>query len=124
MVVDSSPIIALLNGEPGSEGLADRLDGAAISAVNHSEIVGRIIELGIDRLVWRSGLDALGLEIVPFDMAASEIAGALLPATKPHGLGLGDRACLALALMRGEAVLTADRSWAKLDIDVKVELIR
>lgn len=122
--MDSSPVIALLKSESGSEGLAARLDGAAISAVNHSEIVGRMVELGIDRLVWRSGLDALGLEIVPFDAAASEVAGALLPATKPFGLGLGDRACLALAVMRGEPVLTADRVWAELDLGIEVELIR
>lgn len=40
------------------------------------------------------------------------------------GLSLGDRACLALAAELGIPALTADQTWAGLDIGVKVELIR
>jgi len=37
---------------------------------------------------------------------------------------LGDRACLALATARGLPVLSADRSWARRDVGVEVQLIR
>jgi PIN domain nuclease of toxin-antitoxin system len=40
------------------------------------------------------------------------------------GLSFGDRACLALALIHGLPVLTADRAWAKVDVGVEVRLIR
>jgi ribonuclease VapC len=42
----------------------------------------------------------------------------------PYGLSLGDRACLALALTRGEPAVTADRQWAQLDLGIRIELIR
>jgi ribonuclease VapC len=52
------------------------------------------------------------------------LAGILRRATRGHGLGLGDRACLALAQRLGAAAFTADRSWSRLDVDVPIELIR
>ncbi len=48
----------------------------------------------------------------------------LYPQTRNRGLSLADRACLALALDKGWPVMTADRAWAGLDIDVEVEMIR
>ena len=37
---------------------------------------------------------------------------------------LGDRACLALGARMGCPVITADRAWASLGLDVEVTLIR
>jgi len=45
-------------------------------------------------------------------------------ATKAQGLSLADRACLALAERLGVPALTADREWAKADIDAEIQLIR
>lgn len=50
--------------------------------------------------------------------------GELRLATKPQGLSLGDRACLALAQARNAIALTADRYWTMLDIGIEVERIR
>ena len=41
----------------------------------------------------------------------------------PLGLSLGDRTCLALALSRKIPAYTADRMWAKLDIDIEIRII-
>ncbi len=43
---------------------------------------------------------------------------------RPAGLSLGDRACLALARRLGLPVLSADRTWLKVDVGVAVEFIR
>ncbi|MHB8733976.1 MAG: PIN domain-containing protein [Terriglobales bacterium] len=54
-----------------------------------------------------------------------ELHGVLLwPLTRRWGLSLGDRACLALAFQRHAPVLTADRLWAELDVDVEIRLTR
>jgi len=44
--------------------------------------------------------------------------------TATGALSLGDRACLALGERLGLPVVTADRAWADLDLDVAVSLIR
>ena len=54
---------------------------------------------------------------------AVEIAK-LRPAIRPGGLSLGDRACLALARRYGARVLTADGTWTRFDIGVRVQAIR
>jgi ribonuclease VapC len=62
--------------------------------------------------------------VVDLDQNQALVAGALRKQTRSKGLSLGDRACLALAKSTGRIALTADRAWADLDVDVKVEVIR
>ena len=50
--------------------------------------------------------------------------GSFARATRGLGLSFGDRACLALAQRLGGTALTADRSWARLELDIRVEVIR
>ena len=69
-------------------------------------------------------LRGLDLAIRPFDESLAVAAGLLRSATREHGLSLGERACLAMARCEGAAVLTADRTWATLNVGVEVELIR
>ncbi|MFZ1106612.1 MAG: PIN domain-containing protein [Hyphomicrobiaceae bacterium] len=64
------------------------------------------------------------LAIVPFDEELARQTGALRPATRSLGLSLGDRACLALAQRERLPVLTADRSWAKLDLGIAITMVR
>ena len=37
---------------------------------------------------------------------------------------LGDRACLSLGLRLGLTVVTCDRAWAQLPLDLEVQLLR
>ena len=60
----------------------------------------------------------------PFDEGLTIAGGLLRRSTRTHGLSLGDRACLALARRERAPVLTADRSWAALELGLEVEFIR
>ena len=51
-------------------------------------------------------------------------AARLRPLTRKAGLSLGDRICLALTRRLGGVALSADRPWAKAELDVAIELIR
>ena len=62
--------------------------------------------------------------MIPLDAAMAELAGTLVLQTKPFGLSLGARACLALAKTMGAPVYTADRAWAELAVGVDVRLVR
>ena len=44
--------------------------------------------------------------------------------TRPYGLSLGDRACLALAIQRKAAVYTTDAAWKNLNLGIEINVIR
>ena len=46
-VIDASALLALLNGEPGADIVAQALPGGVMSAVNVSEVAAKLSELGI-----------------------------------------------------------------------------
>ena len=123
-VLDASALLALLHAEPGADTVERAVDGAAVSTVNWSEVHERAAARAVDVSGLRADLEALGLEIVPFTVDDAERAAALRPATRPLGLSLGDRACLALALRLDRPALTADRSWIDLEIGASITSIR
>ena len=124
-LLDASALLAYLQREPGFEAVREALrEGAAISAVNLAEVAGKLKARGKDpeRIVRR--LLAMGLEVLPLTLEEALEAGALDPLTRPLGLSLGDRACLAAGKVRGLAVLTADRTWAGVVPGVDVVVVR
>jgi len=124
VVLDASALLAFLNQETGMEVVAELLPGAAVSAVNLSEVVAKLVEATMPVDVVRSALEDLGLDVRPFDAEMAYAAGALRTATRRLGLSLGDRACLALGQLLARPVLTTDRAWEGLDLGVAVRSIR
>lgn len=124
IVYDSSAVLAILLDEPGARRAAETLDHGVLSAVHASEVVARLIDQGAKDDDARGALQGLDLAIRPFDESLAVAAGLLRRSTRRRGLSLGDRACLALALRERAPVLTADRAWTELELDVEVELIR
>jgi ribonuclease VapC len=122
-VLDSSAVLAFIRGEPGGDEAAARFPASSISSVNLAEVVGRLVDLGLSEA--EAARRARGpYAVADFDAALGVRAGLLRHATGHLGLSLGDRACLALAERERLPVLTADRSWAGLDIGVEIRLIR
>lgn len=123
-VLDASALLALLDGEPGQEVVAPLVPGAVLGSVNLAEVVGKLAERGMPEAEIREGLKGLALEVHPADEALAYAICALRPATREHGLSLGDRACQALAATLGLPVYTADRTWSKINLGIEVRLIR
>ena len=123
-VLDASAVLALLQEEPGSQVVEEWLADAAISSVNLSEVAGKLLELGMPEGEAAEVVHALGLEVVPFHEELAWRAAALGPSTKAFGLSLGDRACLATGVFLNRPVLTADRTWTKIDLPVRLVCIR
>jgi len=46
------------------------------------------------------------------------------PFTRQQGLSLADRASLSLGLRLGLTVVTCDRAWAELPMEVEVQVLR
>lgn len=123
-VVDASAVLALLNAEEGADAVSAAISGAAISAVNLSEVVSKLSEAGMPESTIRHALQLLGLEVVTFDEEQAYQAGLLRLSTKDAGLSLGDRACLGLAQKLDLPALTADRTWLELSVGIDVKVIR
>jgi len=63
-------------------------------------------------------------EAVAFSSEHARLTGVLAAQTRALGLSLGDWACLALGLALKAPVYTADRTWKKLKISVRIHVIR
>ena len=124
VILDASAVLALLNAEPGASVVAGAVSDAAISAVNLSEVVAKLIEGGMPAEAVRETLQELELEVISFDAHQAYEAGLLRISTRSLGLSFGDRACLGLAQRNGVPVLTTDRNWSRLDAGIEVQLAR
>ncbi|MBI4312161.1 MAG: type II toxin-antitoxin system VapC family toxin [Chloroflexi bacterium] len=124
VVLDASALLAYLNEETGRDAVAPVVPKAIISTVNWVEVVQKLLARGIVYVPVKDALVGAGLEILPFTASEAEVAAELEAQTKPLGLSLGDRACLALARRLGVPVLTTDRIWGQLTLPVTVQVIR
>lgn len=111
-----------MRAEPGAAIVEKHVDGAAMSAVNLSEVVTTLARRGVPAARIVTALEPLHLDIHPFDVDDAMACGEL--SREAAALSLGDRACLALAMRLRRPALTADRAWGTLDIGVEVVLVR
>lgn len=121
-ILDASAVLAWLQDEPGADEVDKILDVSAISAVNATEVVHKLITRGgATREKAQSILDQLSLPVLDFtDQMSRECAGL----SRHSGLSLGDRACLATAIVLGIPVYSADRRWGTLAMPNTVRMIR
>ncbi len=125
IVLDASAILAVINGEPGAEKLTpDLLARAAGSAVNLAEVQTKLVSRGwSSEEAWEDATSPVR-EVLPFDEGQARIAGDLVRQTRPLGLSLGDRACLALGMALKAPVYTADMTWKKVRTGARIHVIR
>lgn len=110
--------------EQGHEIVAENLDRAIVSSVNFSEVVTVLARKGLGQEQVIRSLKETFLHIEDFDTEQAIIAANLDDITKKYGLSFGDRACLALAKHKQLSVLTADRVWKELNLELTIQLIR
>jgi len=122
-VLDASAILAAMLSEQGGDAVGPMLATSIVSAVNVAEVLSKLSENGMldDETV--SDFRQLGLEIVDYDIEQAVKVAELRSLTKHLGLSLGDRSCLALAILRDATAITADRSWTTLTM-CRIECIR
>jgi PIN domain nuclease of toxin-antitoxin system len=129
-VLDASALLAFLLGERGFAEVKSALHrGAAMSAVNWTEVLSKLSDAGLEpeavvRDLTERDIFGRSLAILPCDEPVAREAARLRTATKSKGLSLGDRACLATGRRFRLPVVTADRSWAGLALEVEIRVVR
>jgi ribonuclease VapC len=124
VVLDASALLAYLREEPGAEVVDGLLADAVMARVNWAEVVQKALSAGVDVDCMQADLQALGMRVEPFLPMDGEKAGRLWPLTRQQGLSLADRACLNLGLRLGLTVVTCDRAWAQLPLNLEIQLLR
>lgn len=122
-ILDASAVLAFLYDEKGADNVEPLLENSLISTVNLAEIFTRLIADGMEaKEAWQNLFD-LKMNVINFSARQALKVAELRPLTKHIGLSLGDRCCLALAILENATAVTADKIWANLDI-CKIEVIR
>ncbi len=125
-VLDASAILALLNQESGAEKVEQALllPATCMSSVQFAEVTAKLIMAGVPVFHVQEIMAELSLIIIPLDEKIAFESSLLMPLTKPFGLSLGDRVCLATSLVVGLPALTADKIWLQIKSSIIVESIR
>ena len=123
-VLDASALIAFLREEKGANKVAAILTRSCISSVNLAETYSKMVEYGrpLEGVIYQ--VQRLRIMIVPFDEEQARIVASLWKQTRPAGLGIGDRACIALALVKSVPALTTEGEWEKCQTGIKIIKIR
>jgi ribonuclease VapC len=130
VVLDASALLAYIHGERGASEVQKAFDSeAAISAVNWAEVLSKLADVGLNpattsKRMRDQAVIGSALSVWPFDERLALDVAALRDQTRPYGLSLGDRACLALGSFLKVPILTADRKWAELKMRITLRFIR
>jgi ribonuclease VapC len=125
VVLDASTVLAVIRGERGADLLTRRiLAKAVISSVNLAEVQSKLVKDGNDpEDAWDDAI-AVVPAVEPLTAEQAKIAGTLIAQTEHRGLSLGDRCCLALAIVLNAPVYTSDQIWRDIKIGVEIHVIR
>ena len=108
-VFDASAVLALMQGEPGTDKLRDLQPNAVVDAVNAAEVLAKLVSRGVPAAEAQAAYDALHLETTPFDPAMVAVSARYVR----KGVSLGDRCFLAAAHRHGSG-WTSDRDLGTL----------
>ncbi|MCC5953187.1 MAG: PIN domain-containing protein [Acidimicrobiia bacterium] len=114
VVLDSSAILAFLQGEDGADVVEAHLhDDPRCGAANWSEVGQKVIAAGRDWELVRALLASYDVHVEPVSEADADWAARRWKAGE--GLSLADRLCLGLANRLDVDVVTADLAWGSGD---------
>jgi ribonuclease VapC len=126
VTLDASAVLAFLLAEPGKERVTEALLAApTMTTVNFAEVATKYVLRGAKAQA-ATLAERLPVTLVSVDLDLALRAALMADLTRPAGLSLGDRICLALGQRTGQVVLTADRGWPGVAqaVGVRVELVR
>ena len=125
VVFDASALIALFTKEDGYQLIRKYLKDGIISSVNIAEVYKYCIETqGLTEDEAKTLIQLSDIRIVDFCHEQALISAKICNKTKAYGISLGDRSCIALAMLKNYPILTCDQIWKKLDLNIEFIMAR
>ncbi len=128
-MIDASAVIAAVFKEPGEKVVHDILfeenQAFCITAVNAAEVIYKFMAKGFSQQAAIETFEAVNLKLLPVDYDMAKQTAIIWPHTKQIGASMGDRFCLAAAIIHNAIAVTAEKSWCELKIhNLNVRCIR
>ena len=121
VIFDSSAFITLLSKEKGYSFLRSHLKNAFISTVTLADVYKYCIEeQNLTQDDCRRLTELSGLKVIDFCNEQALISADIISQTKPFGLSVIDRACLALGLYKKSPIVTCNKVWEQIKLDVEI----
>lgn len=125
IVFDASALIALFAKEQGYQLIKQHMKNGVISSVNIAEVYKYCIETqNLSEEDAKMLIQLSDIKIIDFCSAQALISAKIYHKTKAYGISLGDRACLSLAILKHCPIITCDKIWQKLDLEIEFILAR
>lgn len=124
IVLDASALICLVRKERGWERVAEFGAGGLISAVNLVEVIYSLKSHGMPAEAIDPAVRPLIGQVVAFDDQQAFVTAAVHGKTRTGNVSLADCVCLALGMCQKAVVVTADKKWSSLGLDVEIVQIR
>lgn len=128
-VLDTSALLALLDGEAGADRvLAALTRDAVVPAVAVAELLGKAADRGRDVDAVADAVRELPVRLVATELDDARHAGRIRRREREQrgrgDLSLADRLVLGCALRLDAVAVTADRLWTEVDIGARLDVIR
>lgn len=123
-VADASAVLAFARGEPGEKRVAKVRNDCLVVSLNLLEAFSKLVRYEMPADQVQGFLREAFPRVEALDRRLAETAAVLHATTRTLGLSYGDCACLAFGAARQATILTADRRWKEVKLDVRLELIR
>ena len=125
-MLDASAVLAVLFDEPGAAFVYANLNDSQMSVVNLSEVYATLMDGGMSFDMASELVSPLPIRLRTYRDSHACRTAQLRAITKTLGLSLGDRACLAQAMIAQLPVLTSDRRLAQASdlVGHEIQLLR
>ena len=123
-VIDSSALLALINNETGIEQAKEYFETSYMSVINATECLIVLNRNGMPIDVAQDLLESIISKFLPCEYHDMELIAKIKNDHRKLGLSLGDSVCIALGNKLDLQIVTADRTWKKVESKSQIICIR
>lgn len=125
VILDASALLAVLRREKGAEIILRLIEaGAMMTTINLSEVISKLYYYKVDKKQIELLIAGLSIAFIHVAEELAHIAASYYYAGKHYGLSLADKICLAAARRGNYTAVTTDTIWARLEMGIKIQVIR